>query len=89
MTQQTIRLAAIALCVVALSIAATAQPLETEDDVLDQMKANTQAIEDLDATLTVETYSDGEVSLTQQIRLSLIFQPPLPGSSDQNHLLKP
>jgi outer membrane lipoprotein-sorting protein len=72
MTQPTIRFSLAVLCVAALGIAALAQPIETAEDVLDRMKANTQAIEDLDATLTVETYSDGEVSLTQRIRLSLL-----------------
>jgi len=68
MTKPTIGFSLAFLCVVTLSIAALAQPIETADDVLDRMKANTQAIDDLDATLTVETYSDGEVSL----RLSLL-----------------
>ncbi len=46
---------------------------QTAQDVLDQMKANTQSLEDLDAMLTVETYAaDGTVSATQTIRLSLL-----------------
>ncbi|MBU1049955.1 outer membrane lipoprotein-sorting protein, partial [Candidatus Bipolaricaulota bacterium] len=61
-----------ALAVLALPMAVLAQPLATAQAILDQMEANTQSIEDLDATLTVETYSDGEISLTQQIRLSLL-----------------
>ncbi|MBE0634406.1 outer membrane lipoprotein-sorting protein, partial [Candidatus Bipolaricaulota bacterium] len=32
----------------------------------------TQSIEDLDAVLTVETYDEGDVTLTQRIRLSLL-----------------
>ena len=60
------------LCVAVFSLLAAGQPLETATEVLDHMKANTQAIEDLDATLTVEAYTDGEVSLTQTIRLSLL-----------------
>lgn len=72
MTKLTIGFSLAFLCAVTLSMTALAQPIETADDVLDRMKANTQAIEDLDATLTVETYSDGEVSLTQRIRLSLL-----------------
>jgi len=71
MTQPTVRLSLILLGVV-LSITGMAQSIETADDVLDRMKANTQSIEDLDALLTVEAYSDGEVSLTQRIRLSLL-----------------
>lgn len=72
MMQQMIRIGAVAGCLAALSIAALAQPPETAAEVLDLMRANTQAIEDLDATLTVETYTDGEIGLTQQIRLSLL-----------------
>jgi outer membrane lipoprotein-sorting protein len=60
------------LCVVVVSIVTTAQTIETADDVLDRMKANVQSVEDLDAYLTVETYDEGEVSLTQRIRLSLL-----------------
>jgi outer membrane lipoprotein-sorting protein len=47
---------------------------QSAQDVLDRMKANSQSLEDLDATLTVETYSDGEVSASQKIRL-LLLQP--------------
>ena len=72
MIQKMKRITVIALCMVTLSFIVAGQPLETADDVLDHMKANTQAIEDLDATLTVEAYSDGEISLTQTIRLSLL-----------------
>jgi len=72
MMQQVIRISAVAGCLVALSIAALAQPPETATEVLDLMRANTQAIEDLDATLTVEAYTDGEIGLRQQIRLSLL-----------------
>ena len=70
--QRMVRFNLVFLCAIALSIAAMAQPIETADDVLDRMEANTQAIEDLDATLTVGTYTDGEIGLTQQIRLSLL-----------------
>ena len=72
MTQQTTRIATMVLAIVTLSIMAFAQPRETADEVLDNMSANTQSIDDLDATLTVEAYTDGEVSLTQTIRLSLL-----------------
>ena len=72
MIQKAKRVSVISLCIAALSFMAAGQTLETADDVLDHMKANTQAIEDLDATLTVEAYTDGEVSLTQTIRLTLL-----------------
>jgi outer membrane lipoprotein-sorting protein len=72
MTQQLTRILITALAIAAFSVAAWSQALETADDVLDRMEANTQSLDDLDATLTVETYSDGEISLTQQIRLSLL-----------------
>jgi len=72
MTQQLIRIIITALAIAAFSVAAWSQTLETADDVLDRMNANTQSLEDLDATLAVATYSDGEVSLTQRIRLSLL-----------------
>jgi outer membrane lipoprotein-sorting protein len=45
---------------------------QSAQDVLDRMKANSQSLEDLDATLTVETYSDGQVTASQEIRLSLL-----------------
>jgi len=69
---QTLRIGMALLCTAAIGIAAMAQAIETADDVLDRLKANTQAIEDLDATLTVETYDEGEVNLTQRLRLSLL-----------------
>ncbi len=72
MIRPTIRISLTLLCAVILGIAAMAQPIETADDVLDRMRENLQAIEDLDAVLTVETYNDGEVGLTQRIRLSLL-----------------
>ena len=72
MTWPMMRLSLTFLCVFVLGIVAMAQPIETADDVLDRMKGNTQAIEDLDALLTVQIYVDGEMSLTQRIRLSLL-----------------
>jgi outer membrane lipoprotein-sorting protein len=72
MTQQINRTILCLLGVGILSIAALAQTIDTADDVLDRMKANTQAIEDLDALLTVETYDAGDITLTQRIRLSLL-----------------
>jgi len=62
----------LAVSLLGLSLMVVGQAVETADDVLDQMRANVQAIDDLDSTLTVTTYADGEVSLIQQIRLSLL-----------------
>ena len=72
MTRLTLSVFLTLLCIVVLTDSVRAQSIETADDVLDRMTGNTQAIEDLDGTLTVETYKDGEISLTQQIRLSLL-----------------
>lgn len=71
MKQPMLQTSLIVLCI-AFAVTARAQPIETADDVLDRMRQNTQAIEDLDAYLTVQTYDDGEVGLTQRIRLSLL-----------------
>jgi len=62
---------ALSLLVVLSGIAA-AQTLETADVVLDRMDENTHGLEDLDALLTIETYDDGAVELTQRLRLSLL-----------------
>ncbi len=51
---------------------AAAEPIDTAAGVITRMRENTQGIEDLDAVLTIETYADGEVDLTQRIRLSLL-----------------
>ena len=51
---------------------AAGQTLDTADAVLDRMDANTHGMEDLDAVLTIETYKDGAVHLTQRLRLSLL-----------------
>ncbi len=72
MTTRATQLIITSLAILALPVAVLAQPLETAQAILDEMEANTQSIEDLDATLIVGTYSDGEISLTQQIRLSLL-----------------
>ncbi len=73
MTQQTARaLVVLLMCGVLSGFAATAQPIATSEGVLDRMRENTRGIEDLDAVLTIETYTDGEVDLTQRIRLSLL-----------------
>jgi len=57
---------------VACSLSAAAQPLTTAGDVLDRMRANAQTLDDLTADLTVQTYADDEIQLTQEIRLSLL-----------------
>jgi len=51
---------------------AEAQRLQTADEVLDAMQANSGLIEDLDATITIQTYKDSEVSLIQRMRLALL-----------------
>lgn len=58
------------LCWVGFS-AFAAEPF-TAQAILDHMKANTDRIEDLDATITIQTYKDGEVPLTQTRRLRLL-----------------
>ncbi len=65
------------LCVGAVGVAllvfgAAAQTTLTADDVLARMRANATAVDDFDAHLTVKTYLDGEVKLTQELRLSLL-----------------
>jgi len=55
-----------------LALGAAAQTPLTAGDVLARMRANTTAVEDFDAHLTVRTYLDGEVKLTQELRLSLL-----------------
>ena len=73
MTQQATRaLVVLLMCVVLAGSTATTQPIDTPEGVLDRMRENTRGIEDLDAVLTIETYTDGEVDLTQRIRLSLL-----------------
>ena len=73
MTQQTARAFVVLLmCGVLAGFATTAQPIATPEGVLDRMRENTRGIEDLDAVLTIGTYADGEVDLTQRIRLSLL-----------------
>ncbi len=51
---------------------AAAQRLGSAQAVLNQIHENTTSIEDLDAVLTVETYEDDVVKLTQKLRLSLL-----------------
>ncbi|MCX6100192.1 MAG: outer membrane lipoprotein-sorting protein [Candidatus Bipolaricaulota bacterium] len=55
-----------------LSFAAAAQTTLTADDVLARMRANATAVDDFDAHLTVQTYDNGSIRLTQELRLSLL-----------------
>ncbi len=43
----------------------------TAADILDPMESAAEGIEDLNALISVQTYKDGSVSLTQQMRLTL------------------
>ena len=65
-------LIALAFLVVLIGTAATAQPLDTAEAILDRMDENTHGLEDLDAFLTIETYEEGAIELTQRLRLSLL-----------------
>jgi len=60
------------LCLAALGPSVHAQISPSAEDVIARMRANTTGIEDLDAHITVETYRDGEVTLTLEERLSLL-----------------
>lgn len=44
----------------------------TADEIIDQMEKNTVEIEDLTATINIQAYKNGGVSLTQRVRLSLL-----------------
>lgn len=73
MTQQTARaLLVLLVCAALAGMAAGAQSIDTADGVLDRMGENTHGMDDLDAVLTIETYEEGAVKLTQRIRLSLL-----------------
>ena len=43
----------------------------TASDILDRMSTAVDGLSDLNAVISVQTYKDGEVSLTQQMRLTL------------------
>ncbi len=62
------------LAIAALAWAAlgTAGQTLTADDVLAGLRANATAVNDFDAHLTVQTYDDGLIKLTQELRLSLL-----------------
>jgi len=72
MTKRTLPILALAPALLSIGLASVAQPIETGADVIDRMRQNAHSIEDLDAVLSVETYDDGEVSLTQRLRLSVL-----------------
>jgi outer membrane lipoprotein-sorting protein len=72
MTKQMTYLARILLVLAVAGIAAAAQPIDTADGVIERMRENLYRIEDLDATITVETYADGEGDLSERLRLSLL-----------------
>lgn len=54
----------------AVAVVGTAAPV-TADEIIDQMRANTSKIEDMTATITLEAYKNGAVSLTQSMELIL------------------
>jgi outer membrane lipoprotein-sorting protein len=64
--------AGLLLLILVVSATAAAQTIETGDDVIAELRANAQRIEDLDAVIVVETYADGAVDLTQRLRLSIL-----------------
>jgi outer membrane lipoprotein-sorting protein len=55
-----------------LAFGAAAQTTLTADDILARMRSNATAVDDFDAHLTVQTYDNGSVKLTQERRLSLL-----------------
>ena len=61
---------AILVLVLMASLGCTAGML-TAADILDRMESAAEGIEDLNALISVQTYKDGAVSLTQQMRLTL------------------
>jgi len=72
MTQRIATTLGILLLLVLAGTAAGAQGLDTAEAILDRMDENMHGMEDLDALLTIETYEDGAVKLTQRLRLSLL-----------------
>ncbi len=72
MTRHTTRTHWILLTLLVAGLATAAQSIETGEDVIARLHANARAIEDLDAVIVVETYEDGEVDLTQRLRLSVL-----------------
>jgi len=62
----------VAVLAVAVGFLAISQTYETGEDVIDELRANAQRIEDLDAVVVVQTYDEGEVSLTQRLRLTVL-----------------
>ena len=72
MTKRTLRVLALELALIAVGLTVVAQAIETGADVIERMRENVRSIEDLDAILSVQTYRDGEVDLTQRLRLSVL-----------------
>ena len=72
MTHHTHRIITLLLALLLVGMAVLAQPIETGDDVIAQLRQNAQRIEDMEAIIVVETFEDGEVSLTQRLQLSLL-----------------
>ncbi len=72
-TQAGILLSVICLAIVTwlASTAVGATASLTADEIIDRMRANTAKIEDMSATITIEIYRDGAVSLTQSMELIL------------------
>jgi len=72
MTKITKRTRWLLLVLLLAGLTTAAQSIETGEDVIARLHANARAIEDLDAVIVVETYEDGEVNLTQRLRLSVL-----------------
>ena len=72
MTRRTTRTHWILLTLLAAGLTTAAQAIETGEDVIARLHANARAIDDLDAVIVVETYEEGEVDLTQRLRLSVL-----------------
>ena len=60
----------IVLILIALTVVgpnAIAAPSLTATEILNSLQSATDPIEDLTATITIQTYNDGDVSFTQQM----------------------
>ncbi len=69
---RTLALCLDAVVIALLAFGAAAQTTLTADGVLARMRANATAVDDFDAHITVQTYDNGSVKLTQELRLSLL-----------------
>ena len=72
MTKITKRTYCLLLVLFGAGLTTAAQSIETGEDVIARLHANARAIEDLDAVIVVETYAEGEIDLTQRLRLSVL-----------------